>query len=69
MVRFTDKGFVIEYDCVCPAEEWVGLLADISYVFTMINGENMPREGLWRLAKLIEAMTPDSDIAERMLDN
>lgn len=67
MVRFTDKGFVIEYDTVCPIEEWSGLLADISYVFTMMHPENTPVDGLWCLAKLIEAMVPTGEVADRML--
>ena len=67
MVRFTENGFTIEYKTVAPVDEWRGLYEDISYVFSTLNGENMPREGLWRLGKLIEAMIPDIETSERMM--
>lgn len=69
MVRFTKEGFTIEYNAASPVEEWLGLMEDISFVFSSLQPEQMPKEGLWRLANLIEAMMPDYDTAKKMLNN
>ena len=68
MVTFTDKGFTIEYETVDPIDEWLGLYEDISFVFASLTPEQMPREGLWRLAVLIEAMRPSFEDAYKMLE-
>lgn len=69
MVHFTDKGFTIEYETVCPIDEWLGLYEDISLVFSTLAPTQMPDEGLWRLATLIDAMRPSYEEARKMLQD
>ena len=70
MVRFEKDKLVIEYTSGCNAvEEWIGLQEELVYVFSIMNSNNVPKDGLWRLANLMEAMVPDFDTATKMLNN
>lgn len=70
MVRFEKDKLVIEYTSGCNAvEEWIGLQEELVYVFSIMNSNNVPKDGLWRLANLMEAMMPDFDTAKKMLNN
>lgn len=70
MVRFEKDKLVIEYTSGCNAvEEWIGLQEELVYVFSIMNSNNVPKDGLWRLANLMEAMVPDFDTAKKMLNN
>lgn len=70
MVRFDKDKLVIEYTAGCNAvEEWIGLQEELVYVFSIMNSNNVPKDGLWRLANLMEAMVPDFDTAKKMLND
>lgn len=70
MVRFEKDKLIIEYSAGCHAvEEWLGLQEELVYVFSIMNSNNVPKDGLWRLANLMEAMMPDFDTAKKMLNN
>ena len=67
MVRFTENGYTIHVQTECPIEDWLGLQGEISHVLSLINSENIPREGLWRLAQLISDLRPDYDTGMKMI--
>jgi 4-diphosphocytidyl-2-C-methyl-D-erythritol kinase len=51
-----------------PIEEWQGLMSELIWVFSTLQPEQMPKEGLYHLAYLMEALQPDYEVARRMLD-
>ena len=70
MVRFEKDKMIIEYTAGCNAvEEWLGLHDELTFVLTSIPPEQMPHDGLWRIAELLSAMVPDYETARKMLND
>lgn len=68
MVHFDKDRFTIEiYTGACPVEDYLDLMQEITYVFTIVNESNIPPDGLFRLANLLSAMLPDFDTARKMV--
>ncbi|MBR5812392.1 MAG: hypothetical protein IKY80_05260 [Alistipes sp.] len=69
MVTFKGTSLNIEYTAgCCPVEEWQGLVRELIWVFSELTPEQMPKEGLWRLHHLMEAMLPDPEVARKMIE-
>lgn len=70
MVIFNDFSLNIEYTAgCCPIEEWQGLMSELIWVFSTLQPEQMPKEGLYHLAYLMEALQPSYEVARKMLDD
>lgn len=68
MVRFDEDRYTIEI-CTgsCPIEDYLDLMQEIVYVFSLVKESNIPPDGLFRLANLLSAMLPDFDTARKMV--
>lgn len=67
MVRFDKDSFTITVKTGgCPVENYLALQSDIAYVFSILTSANMPDEGLYHLADLLQNMQPDFETARRM---
>ena len=67
MVEFGQDRYTIEVITGAnPVEDWQELHRELSYIFTLLTPDNMPRTGLYHLANLIKELQPDWSIAKKM---
>lgn len=67
MIHFEKDRFTIEvYTGINPIEQYLDLQKEILNVFCIIDGDNIPQDGLYNLSNLLLAMQPDFDTAKRL---
>lgn len=67
MVRFEDKSYTIEIETGGnPIEDYQALQTEIAYVFSMMDKERMPDQGLYHLADLLMQLQPEWEVAKKM---
>lgn len=69
MIRFDKDRYTIEvYTGSDPVENWLELHKEIVCLISLINQDNMPKDGLCYLSQLLEDMMPEWEVARRMTE-
>jgi hypothetical protein len=69
MVRFNKDSYTIEVYTGCdPIEDWQELQSEITYLFGIVNQDNMRDGGFIHLAMLLDSLQPEWEVARKMID-
>ncbi len=69
MVRFENDKYTIEIQTgTNPIESYLALQTEIAYVFSIIDQDTMPADGLFHLADLLMNMQPGWEVAKKMVE-